>query len=172
MTATSYEDLVADLLAQLEKAEPRGLPPLRIARNQKSRGKSGQEHQIDVLVEFERLGLLFTMIVACKHWNQRVGVEQVMVLAQRLEDLAAHKGVIVTTAGFQAGAHTIAASKGIALVLCRDRPEFVIERRDYSEESIREFNPMVRGVYEVKYSYLLVDADHTTHIGLPMLLPT
>ena len=169
MTPKSYEELVADVLAQLAKAEP-GAGAVRIERDQRRRGKSGQEHQIDVLVEFDRFGVLFTMVVECKYWSQPVNLEKVMVLAQRLDDLAAHKGMIVTTVGFQTGAHRLGASKGIALVLCCDRPEFVIERRGHPVAGSGEVNPLVRGVFEVNYSYFLDQDDRLTHIALPMLL--
>jgi formylglycine-generating enzyme required for sulfatase activity len=48
------------------------------------------------------------------------GIEDVLTFAGRIRDIPAHKGMIVTTVGFQQGAVKMAKANGIALVLVSD----------------------------------------------------
>lgn len=89
-----------------------------IRHDQSVPGESGHDHQIDITVEITCSGTRVLMLVECKCYSERrVTNEEVQVLASRLGDTGAHKGLIVTTIGFQKGAKTIARSKGIALVV-------------------------------------------------------
>jgi hypothetical protein len=115
-TSVDYEKFVRDILeAELAKYLPSS--SIRIRHNQKLTGKSGQQHQVDIVAELSLAGLNFLTLVECKHYQRKVGVDKVLQLASRLEDCAAHKGIIVTTVGFQAGAANLARANGIALVL-------------------------------------------------------
>lgn len=79
-------------------------------------GKSAHKHEIDVSIELSIAGLEILILIECKHYKRKVGIENVLTLAQRMEDIGAHKGVIVTTTGFQPGAEKIASAHKIALV--------------------------------------------------------
>lgn len=105
-----YETLVADLCRRLA-----GDRALTVQHNQNLLGRSGQSHQIDVTVEFIELDTRFLVLIECKFWSRPVTVEEVLVLAERVTDVAAQKGIIVAKSGFQSGAITFARARGIAL---------------------------------------------------------
>ncbi|MFC1572439.1 restriction endonuclease [Candidatus Eisenbacteria bacterium] len=56
-------------------------------------------------------------IVECKCYNRRVPVDDVEEFHSKLDDIGAHKGIMVTTVGFQRGAIETARGRGIALAL-------------------------------------------------------
>lgn len=115
----SYEVLVRELLeARLRDDCPDA--QLRVFHDKRYRGKSGHEHQIDVAAELELAEVRILILVECKHYSRKVGIDDVMELATRIEDIGAHKGIIVTTVGFQEGAVRIAKAKGIALVTAHE----------------------------------------------------
>ena len=113
MDSKEYEELVADVCGELCS-----VPGAVIRHNQRLRGNSGHEHQIDVVIEYPGPVRLL-ILVECKYWTHPVTVEEVLVLAQRLTDTGAHKGIIVTRIGFQPGALKVAQARGIALVRLR-----------------------------------------------------
>src|ERR1039457_2799083 len=78
--------------------------------------RSGHSHDIDGSIELTITGLSILILIECKHYKSRVGVSEVLEFAERISDIGAHKGVMVTTLGFQPGAYRIAAGRGIALV--------------------------------------------------------
>lgn len=112
-----YERLVKLFL---EATLSESLGSVAIFGSKKYLGKSGHRHQIDVSAEFRVAGLKFLVLVECKCYSRKVGVDEVMEFASRIEDVGAHKGILVSTVGFQDGAATFAASKGIALVIVCD----------------------------------------------------
>jgi len=115
-TAQEYERFIADIFGDLSH-DPGWPTECVVTHNAKYVGKSGQTHQIDVAVSYVAFGMKFLILVECKHWRRRVGAEEVMVLAQRVADVGAQKGVILTTSGFQRGAVTLARAHGIALAV-------------------------------------------------------
>lgn len=120
MTATrdseDYERLVSSILEErIRKEYPNAV--LKVFQNRKYKGQSGHEHQIDISVEMELVGCQVLIVGECKKYRERVGNEDILVLAGRMQDIGAHKGILVTTSGFQEGAKRVAKAKGIALVL-------------------------------------------------------
>jgi len=116
MTAPEYEQLVMAVLAkQIEAEWPHGEP--RIFHNRKYKGRSGHESQIDIAAELDLAGVRVLIVVECKKYNRRIDNGEVREFADRLRDIAAHKGIMVTTVGFQEGAQMVAEAAGIALVL-------------------------------------------------------
>ena len=114
-----YELLVKDLLqSRLVKNIPG--KDLRIRQNACFIGKSGYEHQVDISAEMKVAGVRFLILVECKSRSDVVEAGEVLEFASRIEDIGAHKGIIVTTRGFQSGALQLAKSKGIALVVACD----------------------------------------------------
>ena len=120
-TPSHYEQLVATICSDIASAffsegqEP-GRHSINIYQQKKYLGKSGHHHSIDVSVEFELVGLKFIVLIECKHYKRRVGIDDLLEFAARLDDVGAHKGIVVTPMGFQEGAIKTAQAKGIALV--------------------------------------------------------
>lgn len=89
----------------------------KVRRNRRMRGrKSGHMHQIDLTVELTVADLDFLILVECKHYNARVKVDDLLTFAQRIDDIGANKGIVVTTVGYQRGALKVAKGHRIALV--------------------------------------------------------
>jgi len=78
--------------------------------------RSGHDHEIDVSIELTIAGLHIIILVECKHYTHKVDISDVLEFAQRLDDIGAHKGVMVTTVGYQDGALRVAESHNLALV--------------------------------------------------------
>ena len=117
MNPIDYEQAVKDLLAGMFAIRD-GNSQVKIHHGRKFIGKrSGHAHEIDVSFELDVAGTQLLVLVECKAYRRRVGIDEVMEFASRLDDIAAHKGIFVTTKGFQKGAIKFAASKGIALVV-------------------------------------------------------
>ena len=137
-TPVQYEELVHKLFSkELEKHVD--LANFRIFHNKRYSGKSGHRHQIDVSAEFKIAGVKILIVIECKLYKRNVGIDDIMELTTRLDDIGAHKGVLVTTIGFQAGAAKMARSRGIALVRACDLGWYphlespVLERRRHEE---------------------------------------
>jgi len=118
MSATpdrGYELLVKRLLLSKLRRDHGG--KIQAFHLKKYRGKSGQEHEIDVSFEITMAGLELLFLVECKHYARRVGLDDMMAFSFRLDDISANKGMFVTTVGFQAGAEKVASSARIARIL-------------------------------------------------------
>jgi restriction system protein len=76
---------------------------------------SDGEYEIDVTARFKALGANFLVLIECKHHKRKIERHDVQVLQARLQSLAAQKGMIFATAGFQKGAIQYAEQHGIAL---------------------------------------------------------
>jgi len=77
----------------------------------------GGEYKIDVLVTFTIFGgAQVKVLVECKHKGRRVEREDALILEAKLRDVAAHKGMLFSTSGFQKGALKYTDAKGIATV--------------------------------------------------------
>jgi restriction system protein len=73
------------------------------------------DYEIDVTAAFEALGIRILVLVECKHQRRPVAREVVQLLWAKLDSIAAHKGIVVSSSGFQEGAVTFARKHGIAL---------------------------------------------------------
>jgi len=110
-----YEKFVRDIISgELSKIIPGGRST--VTHNRRLVGKSGHKHQIDIFAEITIAEIELRVVVECKFYSQRVGVDDVLEFSTRIQDISAHKGIIVTTVGFQEGALNVARSYGIALV--------------------------------------------------------
>ena len=78
---------------------------------------SGGEYEFDAVARLTIFGgASVTLLVECKRYNQPVEREKVLALWAKCQDVSAHKAMMFATCGFQSGALTYAASKGIATI--------------------------------------------------------
>lgn len=92
-------------------------------RKFKVKGKSGVDHQVDVLTEqSNREGQMLTAI-ECKYWNRKVTKDVVMKLSKIMEDSDITSGIIVCKAGFTRDSQTFAEHEGIKLVELKEAEE-------------------------------------------------
>src|ERR1051325_5440845 len=117
-TSREYELLVQKLIEQ-EMSGITGVKELEVSHNTKIKGLSGYEHQIDVMYRFKIWKTEILVIVECKQYQDKVGVDDLLEFRSRIEDIKAHKGVFVTTSGFQTGAIRFAEANRIALLVVR-----------------------------------------------------
>lgn len=99
-------------------------------------------YEIDASAEVHLEAMMLTFLVECKHWDSAVNQDKVLALVPKLQDLGAHKGIIVSKCGFQSGAKRLARANGIALWRYDPdrRPRFhpLVEAIDW-EVVVREF---------------------------------
>ena len=115
-TFEEFEQVVRNILADRLREECPDAP-LNVFHNRKYKGQSGHEHQIDVSAELTLAGCQILILVECKNYKAAIGIDDLLEFAARLRDIGAHKGIVVTTVGYQEGAKKIAEANGIALVL-------------------------------------------------------
>lgn len=101
-----------------------------------------QEYQIDIYYEFEQADFSFKVLVECKRHKGAVSRELIQVLNDKLTETGTHKGILVSTSGFQKGAISYARRKGIALVRIvrgemlyepKGRPQTEVDLEDITE---------------------------------------
>lgn len=95
-------------------AENEELKDFTIKHNQKIKSDDGI-YQIDVLAEYTALGASHKVIVECKKMKESIKREIVAELYAKIQSTGAHKGIIISTSGFQSGATLYAKKHGIAL---------------------------------------------------------
>jgi restriction system protein len=78
-------------------------------------GRSG-DGGIDGIIKEDRLGL-DTIYIQAKRWENVVGRPEIQKFAGALQGQRAHKGIVITTAGFSKGAHEYVASIDSTIVL-------------------------------------------------------
>ena len=83
-------------------------------------GRSGVEHQIDVLTTHSDGIHNYDTAIECKYWKKKVDKKIVMVVASIIEDAGISKGVIVTKSGFTKDGLKYAKFKKIGLVTLRE----------------------------------------------------
>ncbi|WP_170113136.1 restriction endonuclease [Ahniella affigens] len=111
-----YEEFVTQLLREVYCVDA--------ARGRTFVGKStGRKITVDVSFETTTIGGAKVLVVLeCKHYRRRVSVGHVESFKTRIEDIAAHKGIMVTTVGYQSGTEKVAVAHGIGLALLTRDP--------------------------------------------------
>jgi hypothetical protein len=79
------------------------------------RGRSGADHQIDVLAEFELPLQVVRIVVEAKAHDYSIDKDVLLKLSQIVDDLGADRGVLVTTSHFTPGALQMAEGRNIDL---------------------------------------------------------
>ncbi len=112
MTATSdaYEEFVQQVMAALTGAQVHHKKPY-VGRI------SHREIVVDVSFETSVAGARLLCLVECKCYAHAVSVDEVEEFHSKLDDIGAHKGIMVTTIGYQEGAVKVAEGRGIALAV-------------------------------------------------------
>ena len=118
MSPVDYERVVKALLqADFEGVEAQSF------HLKKYTGKSGQRYEIDVSFEV-RIGVFdIVILVECKRHARSITVQEIADFAFRLRDIGAHKGVMVSSNGFQRGVIKVARAEKIALLMVGDAIE-------------------------------------------------
>ena len=108
-----YEKFTQEIYQELVNADV--LKTTCVQHNVKLKGRSGQEHQIDVYWEYEIAGTKQKVAIECKNYNKTVGIGKVRDFYGVLYDLNNVAGIMVTKVGYQKGAKEYASEYGISL---------------------------------------------------------
>lgn len=93
-----------------------GIRDAKVARNAKIIGKrSGDEREIDVLIEGKVGAFEVKIIVEAKNYTRPVGIDKVESLKSKLDDIGGDLGVIACSKGFTKPAKNLARANGIKL---------------------------------------------------------
>src|SRR5262245_3150377 len=84
------------------------------------KGRSGVEHQIDVLASHSDGIHSYRTAIECKYWKDKVDKDIVMKVVNIIEDAGIDKGVIVSKNGFTEDGISFARYKNISLVELRE----------------------------------------------------
>ena len=110
---TEYEKFTQEIYQELVNADV--IKTTKVQHNVKLKGKSGQEHQIDVYWEYEIAGTKHKVAIECKNYNKTVAIGKVRDFYGVLCDLNNVTGIMVTKVGYQKGAKEYASEYGISL---------------------------------------------------------
>ena len=112
ITPGEFEEFVAGELLGAAGSE---VDDLVVAVQEKIIGTDGA-YNFDVTVRYRFAGMAFLVVVEAKLHRNPIKRELVQVLHQKIRSVGAHKGVMVATSPYQAGAVEFARAHGIALV--------------------------------------------------------
>lgn len=114
MTPTDFEILTQILLAKrLRKAFGYDIP---VCHLKTFTSLTGNKYEIDLSYSFTLFDINYLTLVECKNWDSFVTREKIGYFKSIIDDLKAHKGLIITTKGFQRGAINYAQSQNIGLI--------------------------------------------------------
>jgi hypothetical protein len=135
-TSRDYELLVHKMIKQ-KMSGITGVRDLEVLHNTKIVGLSGCNHQVDVLYRFKIWETEILVLVECKQYDRKIGKAALLEFRSRIEDIKAHKGIFVTSSGFQKGAVKFAEANRIALLIIGEaipnwRNIFCQRKRSYS----------------------------------------
>lgn len=139
MTKESQEyEKITQLILQQNLTGMKFDSDIVVEKDVKLEGKSGHQYQIDVMYSFEAFGIKYLTIVECKHYSSKIKVSHINDFKAKIDDVGAHKGIFVTTAGYQQGALKVALYNNIALVLLKGKKwnGILARRRPQSAETI------------------------------------
>lgn len=108
-----YEKFTQEIYQELVNADV--LKTTKVQHNVKLKGRSGQEHQIDVYWEYEIAGTKHKVAIECKNYNKTVAIGKVRDFYGVLCDLNNVAGIMVTKVGYQKGAKEYASEYGVSL---------------------------------------------------------
>src|SRR5713226_3418483 len=111
MSWDQYEHEVVKLFAEWG-AE---LDEFRITHRERVQGSDGT-YVIDSVIRYRAMGMSFLVLVEAKLHGRPVERSDLQQLYQKVVSTGAHKGVLVSSGGFQAGALEFAKHHGIALI--------------------------------------------------------
>ena len=114
-----YESLIRYVYEQLSWASDRDI---EVLRNQRIKGKSKQEHQIDVYYEFEQNGVTHKVIIECKNHKRRIDKGMIQSFKGVLDDIGNATGIFASANGFQKGAKKYAQYYDIELIEGNELP--------------------------------------------------
>lgn len=100
-----------------------GVKIVGYGRKCKVTGKSGIDHQIDVLTAHSDGIHSYQTAIECKYWEQKITKDIVMKVSEIVEDAGINKGIIVSKSGFTQDTLDYARYRNVGLVELRESSE-------------------------------------------------
>ncbi|GAA0893634.1 hypothetical protein GCM10009122_33130 [Fulvivirga kasyanovii] len=122
MNFEDFELLAKKHLEKLLRNDLRG--KVKIEHRKKLISEAGNRYEIDLSYDFEIGNAHYLTLVECKQWNSNVTREKIGHFKSVLVELKAHKGIVITTKGFQKGAIEFAKTNGIGLFKISNDDQF------------------------------------------------
>lgn len=113
ITPQEFELLCLGLLQQTKDFS--NLSNISVEHNKIYKAHDGT-YQLDGYLEYTALGVKMKVIVECKLYKQSIKRDAIVVLHNKLQSIGAHKGIFMSSSGFQYGAVEYAKIHGIALI--------------------------------------------------------
>lgn len=113
ISPSEFEEFCMELLKAYAAEEH--LKEFNIDHDVKQKAPDGI-YQLDVFASFMALDVELKILCECKQYTSPVKRDKVELLESRLKSLGMHKGVLLSTSGFQSGAIQYAKAHGIALI--------------------------------------------------------
>ena len=110
--SSTYEKGLALELKLVELFRKKGYDVIHDAKRM---GRSGAEHQIDLLAEYRCPLHVSTVVVEAKSYDSPINKDRIMKLVQIVDDIGADRGIIVTTSYFTPEAITISNGHNVEL---------------------------------------------------------
>lgn len=130
-----FELFCLEILEAYAKEE--GLKEFHISHDKKLEAHDG-EYQIDVYATFKALGTEIKVLCECKQYSNKVKRDVVQLLDSKLKSLGMHKGILLSTSGFQKGAIEYAQAHGIALIQVFDHSNLSFSHSDGPNDTSNE----------------------------------
>lgn len=115
-TGKPYEQLTREVFARMEPLVRVGA---KVEHDVLVKGRSGLEHQIDVLITIDAGPVVSRTLIQCKDWGSPVKKSDVQALWGVINDVPGSNGFFVARSGYQDGAKQYAAHNGIKLYVLR-----------------------------------------------------
>lgn len=164
MKPDAYEQFVGKLISLLGENDLINKPSIQQRR--KITGRTGQVYEIDLSYTFSVAEADYLTAIECKCWRHRVGRNIVSAFKTVTDDIGAHKGIVVTTQGFQSGAIEAAGSYGIALMKVSTKGHLEVIQHLHGEDERAKEDLRSAGEYEASQplSHITGVAPMSTHI--------
>jgi hypothetical protein len=147
----NFEEEVTSKIEQEALSGCLGLDPksTKVIRKPKYFSRDRNKHiQFDISIEVR--GSLkpeapcLIWIVECKHENRKVPVDEIEEFRDKLRQVGAHKGTVVSKAGFQQGCIEIAKASGIGLMTVDKVSVFILKlsahaKSGYEDQIVAKF---------------------------------
>ena len=143
----SYEDMVRYIYEQLGRLD--SVKILCSGSDCKVMGKSGVNHQIDVLTSHRAGPHSYKTAIECKYWKDKVQKDTITKLSEILEDAKIEKGILVSKSGFTQDAVKFAEYKNISLVELREPTD--ADWKGRVRDIVININVLIPNVYEYEF---------------------
>lgn len=139
ISPTEFEEFCVEVLKSYAAEDQ--LKNFIIKHNVKHEAPDGT-YQLDIYASFTALSGELKILCECKQYSSPVKRERVELLEGRIKSLGMHKGILLSTSGFQKGAIQYAKAHGIELIQVFDHSCLQYSHSSGLDAEISENDPL------------------------------